>query len=74
MEPPTPILRQISCADVQTLQQAYEHVADASWVDGCTVDLRNLMLEVRVTAPWAVRTALEAQLAQVERIAGGSPR
>lgn len=74
MNPPPPILRQISCADAQTLQQAYEHVADASWVDGCTVDLPNLVLEVRATAPWRVRTALEAQLAQVERIACGKGR
>ena len=69
-----PILRQISCADVQTLLQAYEHLADAAWVDGCTVDLPNLVLEVRVTAPWQMRTALEAQLAQIERIACGKAR
>jgi hypothetical protein len=74
MNSASPILRQISCADAKSLQQAYEHVADAAWVDGCTVDLPNLMLEVRVTAPWQVRTALEAQLAQIERIACGKAR
>jgi len=74
MKATPPILRQISCSDVQTLQQAYEHLADATWVDGCTVDLPNLVLEVRVTAPWQMRTALEAQLAQIERIACGKAR
>ena len=74
MKATPPILRQISCSDVQTLQQAYEHLADAAWVDGCTVDLPNLVLEVRVTAPWQMRTALEAQLAQIERIACGKAR
>lgn len=74
MKATPPILRQISCSDVQTLQQAYEHLADAAWVDGCTVDLANLVLEVRATAPWQMRTALEAQLAQIERIACGEAR
>ncbi len=74
MNSPLPILRQISCADAKSLQQAYEHVADAAWVDGCTVDLANLVLEVRATAPWQMRTALEAQLAQIERIACGEAR
>ena len=40
-------------------------------MDGCTVDFPNLGLEVRATAPWQVRTTLEAQLELVERIAKG---
>ncbi len=69
-----PILRQIACADAATLQRAYERLLDAAWVDGCTVDLPNLVLEVRASAPWRAQTALEAQLALVERIAGGAGR
>jgi hypothetical protein len=71
MKPLSPILRQIECADARALQQAYQHVADAHWVDGCTVDVPNLVLEVRAKAPWTVRSALEAQLEQVARIARG---
>ena len=66
-----PILRQIPCADAQALERAWLRVVDAHWVDGCTVDLPNLTLEVRALAPWRVRGAIEAQLAQVERVAQG---
>lgn len=69
-----PLLRQIECADARSLQQAYEHAAEVAWVDGCTVDFPNLVLEVRATAPWQVRTTLEAQLELVERIAKGHER
>lgn len=74
MDAPHPIQRQIACADLQALQHAYDRLLDAAWVDGCTIDLPNLVLEVRATAPWRVRTALEAQLARVEHIAGGAGR
>ena len=74
MNRPSPILRQIACADTRTLQQAYDRLADAGWVDGCTVDVPRLLLEVRITAPWQVHGALEAQLRQVERIARGQDR
>jgi len=71
MDAPLPLLRQIACADARSLEQAYHQVADANWVDGCTVDFPNLVLEVRVAEPWRVRSGLEAHLARVERVARG---
>ncbi len=65
----SPILRQIACADARSLEQAYLRLADAPWVEGCTVDLPNLLLEVRARAPWGVRGSIEAQLALVENVA-----
>jgi hypothetical protein len=63
--------RKIACANARTLQQAFHQVADADWVDSFTVDLPNLSLELRLTAPWQVASVLEAQLARLERIANG---
>lgn len=71
MRPPSPILRQFACENAQTLWHAFERVSDVSWVDGCTVDVARLVLEVRVTASWRTRSAIEAQLDQVQRIASG---
>lgn len=74
MDTLAPLLRQIPCADARTLAQAYHHVADANWVDGCTVDFSNLVLELRVSAPWRARSGVEAQLARVEQVARGHVR
>ncbi len=71
MRPPSPILRQFTCENPQSLWHAFERVSDAAWVDGCTVDVANLVLEVRVTASWKMRSAIETQLEQVQRIASG---
>lgn len=66
-----PILRQIRCADSAALRRACLRVLDAPWVDGCIVDLPNLLLEVRASHPGRRRDALEARLAGVERVARG---
>lgn len=74
MSDPSRLLRQIECADARSLRDAYEHAADVTWVDGCSVDFANLVLELRMTAPWHARSAVEARLAQIERIALGLGR
>ncbi len=66
----TAIQHQISCADARALEDAYLRVAEASWIEGCTVDVTNLVLELRIS-PWGVPSAVQAQLAVLERIARG---
>ncbi|CAG0991820.1 hypothetical protein MYXO_02445 [Myxococcaceae bacterium] len=65
------ILRRIECADQQALERAWQHVADVSWVEACTVDLPSLTLEVRTVAPWRTCSAIEAQLERLEALARG---
>jgi hypothetical protein len=69
-EASTPIQHQISCSDTRALEDAYLRVAEASWIEGCTVDVTNLVLELRIS-PWGVPSAVEKQLALLERIARG---
>ncbi len=66
-----PILRRIRCADSAALRRACLRILDAPWVDGCIVDLPNLLLEVRASDPGRRRDALETRLAGVERLARG---
>lgn len=67
----SPALRRIPCADRDALERAYLLAADAPWVDGCTVDLPNLRLELRIADPWRGEDC-EQPLARLARIAGGA--
>jgi len=66
----TAIQHLISCSDARALEDAYLRISEASWIEGCTVDVTNLVLELRIS-PWGMQSAVEAQLALLERIARG---